>query len=187
MPEMLQVGVPTGAANISQMLRLKSVLRGCRIVDGHGCSGREDRISLHLDPVRVTGRRQILVQQRLSRAHRPRNGVIVVVPTPITHELLAVLTSDAVGAPEAALLLPTAPIAPDPFVPDVFTPAKLMTCIDETTLCDKLAATVTPLKGTPAKARQISADPLCPFVLWTSVHVNPPPETFVTVVFVPLI
>jgi hypothetical protein len=100
--------------------------------------------------------------------------------------LFTVLTSDAVGAPEAALLLPTAPIAPDPFVPEVFTPAKLMTVIDEITLCDRVPATVRPLRDAPAKARQISEDPLCPLVRWTRTHVNPPPETLFTVVFVPL-
>jgi hypothetical protein len=55
-------------------------------------------------------------------------------PTPRTHELFTIVTSDAAGAPVAALLLPTAPIAPDPFVPEMFTPAKLMTVIDEITL-----------------------------------------------------
>jgi hypothetical protein len=48
--------------------------------------------------------------------------------------LLPVVTRDAVGAPDAALLLLTAPIAPDLAVPFVFTPARLITVIDETTL-----------------------------------------------------
>jgi hypothetical protein len=68
----------------------------------------------------------------------------------------------------------------------MFTPAKLITAMDETTFWDKLAVTVTPLRGAAAKVRQISADPLCPLALCTRVQVNPPPETLVTVVFVPL-
>jgi hypothetical protein len=50
-----------------------------------------------------------------------------------TQELVPVVTSEAVGA-DAALLLFTAPIAPEPPVPFVFTPARLTTVIDETTL-----------------------------------------------------
>src|SRR5450631_772696 len=106
-------------------------------------------------------------------------------PTPTTQELLAVVTSDAVGAPEAALLLPVAPIAPDPFVPEVFTPAKLITLIDATTLWLSVAVTVALLTGVAAKARQISEDPLCPFVRTTSVQVKPAAATLLTVVFVP--
>jgi hypothetical protein len=76
-------------------------------------------------------------------------------------------------------------MAPEPLVPDVSTPTKLITVIDETTLCDMVAVTETPVNGAVAKARQISDVPLCTFVLTTSAQVNPAPETPVTVVFVP--
>src|SRR5664279_1533755 len=106
-------------------------------------------------------------------------------PTPSTHELFAVVTSEAVGAALAALLLAMAPIAPDPFVPLEFTPAKLITVMEEITLCDKFAVTVAPLTGADAKARQISEEPLCALVLTTSVHARPPPVTLSTLVLVP--
>jgi hypothetical protein len=59
---------------------------------------------------------------------------------------------------ELALLV--APIAPDPFVPEVFTPLKLTTVIEENTLCDKVAVAVALLSVEAEKARQISAVPL---------------------------
>src|SRR5713101_3248521 len=43
-------------------------------------------------------------------------------PTPNTNEFPCVLVSVTAGAPVAALAVPTAPIAPDPFVPVVSTP-----------------------------------------------------------------
>jgi len=81
-------------------------------------------------------------------------------PTPKTQELLRVVTMVAVGGPLAALLLAVAPIAPDPPVPVRSTPVKLNTVIDETTLWDRVAVTVTLLSGLDAKAFQISASPL---------------------------
>ena len=81
-------------------------------------------------------------------------------PTPKTQELFRVVTRLAVGAPEDALALPVAPIAPDPFVPEEFTPVKLMTVIDEATLWDSVAVTVTAFNGAVANARQISDVPL---------------------------
>src|SRR5437870_3986111 len=51
-------------------------------------------------------------------------------PTPNTHELARVVSSVAVGAPGRAFALPVAPIAPDPFVPDAFTPVKVTTVIE---------------------------------------------------------
>lgn len=106
-------------------------------------------------------------------------------PTPNTHELFRVVTSEAVGAPDAALLPLVAPIAPEPFVPEVSTPAKLITVMEDTTLCDNVADTITLLNEEGANVRQISEVPLCALVLRTSTQVSPAPVTFVTVVFVP--
>jgi hypothetical protein len=78
-----------------------------------------------------------------------------------------------------------APIAPEPLVPEVFTPEKDTTVMDADTFWERLAATLIPLRGVGEKARQISDVPLCAFVRDTSVHVNPPPVTPVTVVFEP--
>jgi hypothetical protein len=83
-------------------------------------------------------------------------------------------------------MLAVAPIAPDPFVPDVLTPTKLLIVMEETTLCDRVAVTVAALMGDVANARQISESPLCPFDLTTRVQVNPPPVTLVTVVLAPV-
>ena len=48
-------------------------------------------------------------------------------PTPITSELLLVVTREAAGAPGLAFPEPIAPMAPEPPVPLVFTPVKLST------------------------------------------------------------
>jgi hypothetical protein len=45
-------------------------------------------------------------------------------------------------------------MAPDPFVPEVFTPVKLITVIDEAALWDSVAVTVMLLTAEAAKARQ---------------------------------
>jgi hypothetical protein len=84
------------------------------------------------------------------------------------------------------LVLAVAPIAPDPPVPVVSTPEKLITVMDETTFCDTVAVTVTLLRGAVANAFQISAVPFCVFVRSTNVQVRPAPVTPVTDVFVPL-
>jgi hypothetical protein len=78
-----------------------------------------------------------------------------------------------------------APIAPAPFVPEVFTPLKLITIIEALTLCESVAVTVMLLTAVVANARQISEVPLCPFVRTTRAQARPPPEMLVTVVFVP--
>jgi hypothetical protein len=78
-----------------------------------------------------------------------------------------------------------APIAPDPLVPEGSTPAKLITVIEETTACDRVAVTDSPLSVPGANAHQTSDVPLCPFALTTKVQVKPPPVTPVTVVFGP--
>jgi hypothetical protein len=64
------------------------------------------------------------------------------------------------GAPERALALCDAPIAPAPFVPEVSTPVKLITVIEDATLWDRLAVTTTLLNGAGVNARQISDVPL---------------------------
>ena len=74
-------------------------------------------------------------------------------PTPTTQELLRVVTSDAVGAPDGALADRVAPIAPDPFVPDVSTPIKLRTVTDEAAGCETVAVTDTLPSGAAANAR----------------------------------
>jgi hypothetical protein len=58
------------------------------------------------------------------------------------------------------LAVPVAPIAPEPFVPEVSTPAKLITVMEQPTLWEIVAVTVTLFKGKGANARQISEDPL---------------------------
>jgi hypothetical protein len=101
-------------------------------------------------------------------------------PTPTAREPFMVVTSEAVGAPGLALPVPIAPIAPDPFVPLVFTPVKLMTVIEALTFCVNVAVTVTPLRVVVANARQISAVPRWTFVLSTRAQVNPPPAMLLT-------
>jgi hypothetical protein len=73
-------------------------------------------------------------------------------------------------------------MAPDPFVPEVSTPVKLMTVNREETFCESVALTVTLVNGEGANARQISDVPCCTLVLRTSTHVNPAPVTLVTVI-----
>src|SRR5580704_16852019 len=102
-------------------------------------------------------------------------------PTPSTQELLPVVTNEAVGAPVAALLLLVAPIAPPGL-----TPAKLITVIDATTLCDRVAETETALTGAAANAPHISAEPLCTLVRLIKVQASPAPVTLLTAVLVPL-
>ena len=106
-------------------------------------------------------------------------------PTPKTQELFLVVTKLAVGAPGFALALAVLPIAPEPFVPVGSTPVKLITVIDAKTFCDSVAVTVALVKGEVAKARQISAVPLCVFVRTTNVHVSPVLAILFTVVLVP--
>jgi hypothetical protein len=104
-------------------------------------------------------------------------------PTAITHELLRVVVSFAVGAPDAPLALTLAPMAPDPFVPVVSTPLNVTTPMDESTLCARLAVTETFVSAAVVNARQISEVPPLAFVRFTRVQVSPPPVTLVTVMF----
>jgi len=96
-----------------------------------------------------------------------------------------VVVNDAVGAPVSAVPEPVAPIAPDPFVPDVSTPLKVMTVIDAALLCDSVAVAVTLVSAAAANARQISAVPIWVLVRFTSCQVRPAPVIPVTVVLVP--
>jgi hypothetical protein len=96
-----------------------------------------------------------------------------------------VVVSPAVGAPEDLFALAVAPIAPEPFVPDVSTPLKLRSVIVEATLCESVAVTEILLRRDGAKARQISDVPLCALVRTTNAHVKPAPLTLFTVVFAP--
>ena len=49
----------------------------------------------------------------------------------------------AVGPPLLLFPVPTAPIAPEPFVPEVSAPVKVITVIDDVTLCESVAVTFT--------------------------------------------
>jgi hypothetical protein len=75
-----------------------------------------------------------------------------------------------------------APIAPDPFVPELSTPVKLITVIEEVTLCQNVTVIDTLVSVELENARQISAVPSCTLVLWTRTHGSPTPVIFVTVV-----
>jgi hypothetical protein len=66
----------------------------------------------------------------------------------------------AVGAPRVEFPVPVAPIAPEPFVPVVSTPAKLITVKEQPKLWEIVAVTVALLNGDGANARQISEVPL---------------------------
>lgn len=102
-------------------------------------------------------------------------------PTPNTSEPSRVVISETVGAPVVPLTLPVAPIAPEPLDPVGSTPAKLITVMDEVTLVEKVAVTVTLLSSAGAKARQISAVPFCVLVLCASTQTRPAPLTELTV------
>src|SRR5262249_20283657 len=86
------------------------------------------------------------------------------------------------GPPERAFPVATAPIAPEPLVPVISIPAKLKTEIDAATLWERFAVTLTLESADEAKARQISAVPICAFERWTRTQVRLPPVTPVTVV-----
>src|SRR6185436_2013683 len=103
-------------------------------------------------------------------------------PTPNTHDPARVVVNVAVGAPGFALADLVAPMAPDPFVPEVSTPLKLTTVMDDETDCDSVAVTVMPLSGAAANARHTSDVPFCALVRTTSCHVNEPPAMLETVV-----
>ena len=99
------------------------------------------------------------------------------VPTPRTQELLRVVVSEAVGAPELALVPPVAPMAPEPPEPEVSTPLKVTTVmVAAVEVCDRLARTVTFDSVLAENARQISAVPCCVLVRRTSDHVRLPPR-----------
>jgi hypothetical protein len=76
-------------------------------------------------------------------------------------------------------------MAPDPFVPVVSTPVKLITVMEAETFCARFAVTDALLKGAAAKARHISDVPRWLFVLTTRAHVKPAPDTLLTVIVFP--
>lgn len=82
-------------------------------------------------------------------------------PTAYTHELFRVVTNVAAGAPELLLVATVAPIAAEPLVPLASAPPNPTTVMDDGTDCERVAVTVTPVRGTPAIARQISDVPSC--------------------------
>jgi hypothetical protein len=90
-----------------------------RVVDRDARSAQRRRTVLHLDPVGVTRGCQVLMDDTLTRARGPVDSIIIIVTTPNTHELLRVVTSVAVGAPEPEFALTVAPIAPEPVNPEV--------------------------------------------------------------------
>jgi hypothetical protein len=102
----------------------------------------------------------------------------------MTQEFLPVAINDAAGAPRPAPL-PVAPIAPDPFVPELLTPVKVTTVIDEAAEMAKLAETETFESADGANARQISLVPRSVLILTTKTQVNPAPVTPVTVLLAP--
>jgi hypothetical protein len=73
-------------------------------------------------------------------------------------------------------------MAPEPFVPKVSTPVKLITVIEETTAWDNVAVTLTAFNGEAENTRQISAVPNWTLVLLTRTQVSPALATLVTVV-----
>jgi hypothetical protein len=72
-------------------------------------------------------------------------------------------------------------MAPEPFVPVVLTPAKLITVIEAGASPDSVAVMDTSLRGAAANARHISAVPAWTPVRLTSTQVNPPPDTPATI------
>jgi len=78
-----------------------------------------------------------------------------------------------------------APIAPEPPVPEVSMPVKLITVMDDDTFSDNEAVTLAPLRVVAENARQISAVPRCVLERNTSVHVSPPPLTLLTLALLP--
>jgi hypothetical protein len=108
-------------------------------------------------------------------------------PTPITQELALLVSREAAGAPGFAFPEPMAPMAPEPLVPVVLTPVKLITVMEALTLCDSVAVAVVALSLAEANVRQISAVPLWVLVLLTRTQVKPPPVTPLTETLVPLV
>ena len=97
---------------------------------------------------------------------------------------MRVVVSEAVGAAFEEELLATFPIAPDPLVPEVSTPANVRMVMEaEGDACENVAVAVALERVDGAKARQISAVPPCAFVRTTIFQVNPAPVTLVTVMF----
>jgi hypothetical protein len=103
-------------------------------------------------------------------------------PTANINDPLRVVVNEAAGAPDEALAPFLPPIAPEPLTPEVSVPVNVMIVIEAATLCDSVAWTVAFTSAAPAKALQTSAVPNCPLVRRTKAHVNPPPETPLTMI-----
>ncbi|MGJ0483524.1 MAG: hypothetical protein ACR65R_03185 [Methylomicrobium sp.] len=106
-------------------------------------------------------------------------------PTPNTHEPLRVVVRLAVGKPDAAFALALAPIAPEPFVPEVSTPVKVTIVREAAVLLDRVAVTATLVSTPGANARHTSAVPRWVLVRCTNTQVRLPPVMLETVVLVP--
>lgn len=91
------------------------------------------------------------------------------------------MINEPVGAPEAALKVAVAPMAPEPLLPLLSAPLNATTVIEAAALCAIFAVTLTLLKAAGANARQISASPGTLFARATNCHVNPAPLTDFTV------
>ena len=88
-----------------------------------------------MNPVGVAGRGQILMDHDLVGTRGSANRIVEIIPdTPITQEPLRVVVRLAVGAPALEFAVAVAPIAPDPLVPEVSTPVKLITVKEQLTL-----------------------------------------------------
>ncbi len=91
----------------------------------------------------------------------------------------------AVGAPETALALAVAPIAPEPFVPVVSTPVRVTTVMEADVLLESVAVTIALISGPGVNARHISAVPRWVLVRRANTQVKLPPAILETVVLVP--
>src|SRR5262245_44145243 len=97
-------------------------------------------------------------------------------PTPNTQDPLRVVTSDAEGAPDAALAALDAPTGVA-----ASTPVNVITVMEAATPWDRFARTVAFASALVAKARQISAVPSCALARRTSCQVSPLVAMLVTV------
>lgn len=97
-------------------------------------------------------------------------------PTPKINELARVVTSVAEGAPVEEFPDPTAPIAADPFVPDVSTPRTLMIVVRESLNANGFAVICKSGRIPLEKVRQISVDPCWVFVRCTNSQSKVPLE-----------
>jgi DNA-binding transcriptional regulator YdaS (Cro superfamily) len=98
-------------------------------------------------------------------------------PTANTHELSRVVITEPLGAPEAALKVAVAPIAPEPLLPLESAPVKLTTVMEAAAVCASRAVIATLVNAAGANARQISASPGTLLARATNCQVSPAPLT----------